>query len=1144
MKNVLRRKIEILVNMNSAAVGKHTQLIQQKLERLKQFSKRVFRVMAIGVTAVTAAAGFLGKSILSTGIQFEKFRIQLGVLFGSAAEGEKKFEWIKAFAKETPYELNEITDAFIRLKATGLAADKDNLLRDLGDLASGAQKPLEQVVMAISNIASGMTGLGMRQLRILNISNEMLEKQGIVFAKNGEVLSNNFDMIQAVQRVIKDNKLSGMMEETAKSVGGILSNLQDAWTQWKAGIADSIFPIIKPDLVRLQDWMGSVIDSGQLDEWATKISAVFKKGYEGAKKWIPKIGIVFKTIVETMVQIFKPITKFFVENPGMVKTALIIVVLTKALKMMKSMALLSESIGIATVGSKLGQKVISMAGVTAGVAATTTATTATAGTAVATGATAAGGLALGTIIPVVLGVLGAAAVGYGIYALIKKIKSNNPDLSERTEKLTAARERLDARQAGSVINSGNIKSIKKMVDEFEKLQLKEKKSKVELDKYNKLMTKLVKIMPDAVTHTDNFGKALGVSTKTIRDGLVDYERFVDVQQRQIEILEKDAITDLSKNFKAFFDQKSYSGSVEQLEMYNKAVAAANQGLSEGSALLIEVGGKTEIVGALSEKAAQAFAGQKKYIEQVDQKMEELVPLASTIFDTNNQASYNRLVAVTDEKFAQLVKRAQNLGKAVKEVANSISETPDTNFGAVAETQEGLKAVEKLTAKHLAALNERALLGQLEQEKAKTEIAQKWAGERQGIFEQYEKGLIVKPELVKLFGQEFVSNLDLVTRIVGNARLAFIALDQQLQSGDIDVSGFGLAGLAEQTEKENVRLSELEKLRVERTAIEQETDLTRRQTYLTNIEALEVAHAQKMEMIRQRPDLTPGQKIELIDEQAALREAEILQERVGEYRTFADQIQNLGQQASDLKLGNFDDFEEYTQQRTAIEEQFNALKLQLDDNEVLSASEKSDMLLKIQDVQDKKLNKNELKMMKLRATTWATGLNSMLQASKLWASGELSLQNALKAGTIQATADTVAGILEAKATEWSAKAIAYAAEGRFGAAAGMTAAALAANIGATFVQAQAQQEIERIKSEAETFDTVEDLESATSEMTKSGYSTQGVTNMYIQPSVSFQNTGTQIIGDSGLEVSAATIGSIAVAAVKDAYETGELGIGTV
>ena len=69
-----------------------------------------------------AGLGLLGvsKSIVQMASDFEQLQIRLNQTMGGAAAGQQAFDWIKQFAKDTPYEVKNVTDAFMRMRAYGI----------------------------------------------------------------------------------------------------------------------------------------------------------------------------------------------------------------------------------------------------------------------------------------------------------------------------------------------------------------------------------------------------------------------------------------------------------------------------------------------------------------------------------------------------------------------------------------------------------------------------------------------------------------------------------------------------------------------------------------------------------------------------------------------------------------------------------------------------------------------------------------------------------------------------------------------------------------------------------------------------------------------------------------------------------------
>ena len=86
--------------------------------------------------------------------KFEQFQSVLEVTEGSSEKAKKSFDWVKKFAVDTPANLDEAMEAFVRLRAYGM--DPTNgLLQTLGDTASAMGKPVMQAVEAIADAVTG-----------------------------------------------------------------------------------------------------------------------------------------------------------------------------------------------------------------------------------------------------------------------------------------------------------------------------------------------------------------------------------------------------------------------------------------------------------------------------------------------------------------------------------------------------------------------------------------------------------------------------------------------------------------------------------------------------------------------------------------------------------------------------------------------------------------------------------------------------------------------------------------------------------------------------------------------------------------------------------------------------------------------------
>ena len=222
---------------------------------------------------ITAAAGIIGgifaaNGFIETASQFEQFETQLETIQGSSEKAKESMAWIADFAAKTPYEMQQVTDAFVKLQSYGLDARNGGLLESVGNMASGMGKGLDQAVEAIADAVNG--------------ENERLKEFGIKASKKGEMFTYTYNMdgkqfqvqakneaadIQEALQGIMDARFKGGMEKMSKTWTGILSNLSDTWDMLKlrlmsAGVFDALKDRLNGLMTAIQDNKDAIF------EWA------------------------------------------------------------------------------------------------------------------------------------------------------------------------------------------------------------------------------------------------------------------------------------------------------------------------------------------------------------------------------------------------------------------------------------------------------------------------------------------------------------------------------------------------------------------------------------------------------------------------------------------------------------------------------------------------------------------------------------------------------------------------------------------------------------------------------------------------------------------------------------------------------------
>ncbi len=256
---------------------------------LVKLGARTLAYGAAGVAAGGLAIGsMLARGVITNGAQFEQYQVALEGTEGSAKKARKAMEWVKDFAKTTPYEIEEVTDAFVRARGVGLDPTTGSF-RILGDAAGATRKTLMD---AIEMMADAQTG-EFERLKEFNIT-ASVKGQAVTFSyldkagKNAsKTVKKNMTSIRKAILDVFEAKYSGGMERQSKTLIGIWNNLKDSITNFELSIAGKgIFDRVKSSLQRALDWISSPKNSAQIEQWAQRVSDWMTTIWDRAEKFI------------------------------------------------------------------------------------------------------------------------------------------------------------------------------------------------------------------------------------------------------------------------------------------------------------------------------------------------------------------------------------------------------------------------------------------------------------------------------------------------------------------------------------------------------------------------------------------------------------------------------------------------------------------------------------------------------------------------------------------------------------------------------------------------------------------------------------------------------------------------------------------
>lgn len=278
----LERQLATTTNSMRAMAGIANSGVGQAFGRVNDQMK------SLAAQAVVAGAGlgYLFKTnFVDVASQFEKFKTILETTEGSSAGAEKAMKWVSDFSAKTPYELAEVTDGFVKLRAYGLNPT-NGLLQTLGDTSAAMGKPL---MMAVEAIADAITG-----------ENERLKEFGIKGAKEGGKIiyeytnkagkqqkkivdANNRAAIEATLSAIWNEKYSGAMGKLSGTWEGMVSNIKDQWTRFTNTVMQAgLFDWMKGKLGGALEQLNALAADGTLQKWAETAGAQLAEMAKGA----------------------------------------------------------------------------------------------------------------------------------------------------------------------------------------------------------------------------------------------------------------------------------------------------------------------------------------------------------------------------------------------------------------------------------------------------------------------------------------------------------------------------------------------------------------------------------------------------------------------------------------------------------------------------------------------------------------------------------------------------------------------------------------------------------------------------------------------------------------------------------------------
>lgn len=232
--------------------------VKDKTNKLRGFGDRIMslRNIIVGSLAVGVARD-LGGAVVSTMGNFERMEAVIGNTLGSDSMAKRVMSDLSGFAERTPFQVDQLTDAWVRLANQGFKPNMDEMTK-LGDLASSTGKDIGMLSEAVIDAQVGEF--------------ERLKEFGIRAEKNGDKVKFTFKGISKevdfTAGSIQDYLLSlgetqgvqGAMAKIMGTTAGMTSNFADMVTRLKLTIGEELKTEIQGIIQTGQRMVGWLVD--------------------------------------------------------------------------------------------------------------------------------------------------------------------------------------------------------------------------------------------------------------------------------------------------------------------------------------------------------------------------------------------------------------------------------------------------------------------------------------------------------------------------------------------------------------------------------------------------------------------------------------------------------------------------------------------------------------------------------------------------------------------------------------------------------------------------------------------------------------------------------------------------------------------
>jgi tape measure domain-containing protein len=272
-------------------------------------STTAMRIAGIGVAA--GGLAFLFKrQFVDVAADFEQMQVRLESLEGGTENARKAFDVITGMSNRSPFAIDAITEAFARLRLSGLdptTGSLDAILNGVSKFAGPSTAMLERVSNAFGQMASKtvisseemtqqLAEAGIPAWQLLSRAIERVNGQKLEVSQLRKLAEQGALGSKWIPELIKQLGIEseGSAEKMSKTFSGALTRLGTKWKLFKREVMDAgPFRQLAAWLNRIVDKVDQMAANGELTRWATWLAQTFLVAFghlERAFVWLREKG--------------------------------------------------------------------------------------------------------------------------------------------------------------------------------------------------------------------------------------------------------------------------------------------------------------------------------------------------------------------------------------------------------------------------------------------------------------------------------------------------------------------------------------------------------------------------------------------------------------------------------------------------------------------------------------------------------------------------------------------------------------------------------------------------------------------------------------------------------------------------------------